>query len=183
MKGWLRRSLLWYRGPDTPSLKRIVFPHGYTSIPSWSWMAYTGGKDAKGKDSVGGINYFKAQFDGFEWEELELPWTHEGGSDHPNIRKAKARSFKWKRGEGRIIFDAPAGEVEYEGICVVLGVQRGEIADDEKVHYVLVVVPANKVNIDENGDGYENKKRFKRVGAGYLFGKCMTGGYIDVEIE
>ena len=178
-KGWLPRSLLWRRGPDTHSLKRINFPPGYISVPSWSWMAYTG-EDAKGQDSVGGINYFKPTFDGFDWEELKSPWSGKG-VDHPNVLKAKARQFEWKRGEGAVIFDASTESDRYKGVCVVIGVQRGAVVSSEKVHYVIVVVPIGESNDTSGASGGVGKK-FKRVGAAYLYGKCIMGDAEDAEI-
>lgn len=45
--GLLQRSLLWRRGHDMDSLEPIDFPadKGYESVPSWSWMVYSGGID------------------------------------------------------------------------------------------------------------------------------------------
>ena len=60
MRGLLRRSLLWCRGPDslTPKLSRIKFSADSVPVPSWSWMAYTGGKDYPGA-----IDYLDLEFD------------------------------------------------------------------------------------------------------------------------
>lgn len=175
-KGLLRRSLLWKRGADTPSLTRIEFPDGYAAVSSWSWMAYAGGKDANGKDCAGGIDYFKPKFGEFEWEDLVSPWSRSERSEQNNALTAKARQYKRRKGEGQIIIDAPAGLDQYEGMCVVLGIQKGSVLMDEKIHYVLVVVPTNKP--DRNGS-----KVVERVGAGYLPGRCIIGDVVHVDIH
>lgn len=63
-RGLLRRSLLWCRGADTPVLHPIEFPakHDIAKVPSWLWMAYTGGINCSPK------------FGRVDWNALESPW-------------------------------------------------------------------------------------------------------------
>ena len=162
-KGLLCRSLLWHRGSDTPSLSRIP----RITVPSWSWMAYAGGKDATGKDYAGGINYFKLKFKGFDWEDFESPWSRSKKDEADYTLIAKVRGFTRspaRTGEDHLVFDTPAHKGRYNAKCVVLGIQRGTSSLNDKRHYVLVV--ADRFD-DKNGRVYE------RVGAGYLPGRCL----------
>jgi hypothetical protein len=69
-RGLLRRSLLWCRDPIIPKLLRIQFPTEREPMPSWSWMAYWGGRN-----SPGGIDYLELDFDTWSWEDLQSPWS------------------------------------------------------------------------------------------------------------
>ena len=169
IKGTLRRSLLWHRGDDTKSLKRIVFPKDRADVPSWSWMAYAGGKD-----NSGGIDYFKVDFDGFDWQAITSPWSRAGtgGEIHALIADSRAYTTLQGNSEGtfRIIFDAPQEEGKYATKCIVLGVEKGEMSLDGKLHYVLVIKPTSF------------KGRYERVGAGWMPGRCLGDEVEEVQV-
>jgi len=150
-KGMLRRSLLWIRGKDTECLKKIVFPRdrAISVVPSWSWMAYTGGIDyLSDPDEFGGI----------EWEVLQSPWWSapisgglSPGSPHghsnlglgvvqspgqlPRANSelqggnialvAKATQYDLSclspDEKGELIWDTPGQSEQPETLCVVLG--------------------------------------------------------------
>lgn len=173
-KGLLRRSLLWHRGSDTPSLTRIP----RITVPSWSWMAYAGGKDANGKEYAGGINYFKLKFNGVDWEDFESPWSRSENGEANNTLTAKVREFNRnaaRTGEDYLMFDTPADTDRYNAKCVVLGIQKGTMALNDKRHHVLVVVPT---------DRFDNDSRvYERVGAGYLPGRCFTSDAVLANIQ
>ncbi|KAF2234694.1 hypothetical protein EV356DRAFT_514837 [Viridothelium virens] len=174
-KGLLRRSLLWHRGSDTPSLTRI----SWITVPSWSWMAYAGGKDTNGKEFPGGINYFQLSFNGFDWEDIESPWSHPKNGESSDKLIAKVREFKQSAARTRedyLMFDTPADTNRKNAKCIILGIQKGPIASSEKRHYVLVVVPT--VRFDD-----KNTRIYERVGAGYLPGRCFTDGSVLASIQ
>lgn len=156
-KGLLRRSLLWHRGNDTLRLRRIKFPadRAISVVPSWSWMAYTGG-----------IDYFTLPFGGMDWEEMQSPWSSvdmppRGGgktgarrrgsnastcsSSNPgNIALvATARRFDAslaKAGEKLLRLDDPGEqnptdpEMEPGVLCVVVGRQQGGMETSHSAH-------------------------------------------------
>ncbi|KAL2128804.1 hypothetical protein VTI74DRAFT_8610 [Chaetomium olivicolor] len=161
-KGLLRRSLLWYRSPETPRLEGVVFPadRAIQVVPSWSWMAYTGG-----------IDYIGPEFNKVMWEEMQSHWS---GGDQPvrsevqggNIALvATAREydpFKAKQEDGMLIFDTPGLSSQPMTLCVVLGRQEGLM---QRNYLILVQETANR-------DRYGNKI-YERVGAGYLPSRCI----------
>ncbi|OBT63537.1 hypothetical protein VE03_07019 [Pseudogymnoascus sp. 23342-1-I1] len=169
-KGLLRRSLLWHRRPDTSRLSRIAFPADrvIATVPSWSWMAYTGG-----------IDYFEMAFGGVEWESLGSPWSRRttnvsragSGSAKSSIAlTAEARAYDPNaalEGEGELILDSPGGSEQRMTLCVVLGIQKGAVPVEEKLHYLLLVVATS--NHDSDGN-----ELYERVGAGYLPGRCIA---------
>ncbi|KAK4186814.1 hypothetical protein QBC35DRAFT_533079 [Podospora australis] len=191
-KGLLRRSLMWYRGAETPSLQRIVFPsdRAISVVPSWSWMAYTGG-----------IDYISPKFNGVEWEDLRSPWSgHEprskkgkgtGRADEGITRTrteilggniaiiAKAYEYDpWKagsQGEGMIMLDTPGMSEQPPAKAVVLGRQRG-MWETSRLCYLLLVQATCKR--DRFGE-----KIWERVGAGYLPARCILGKGEEVVIH
>jgi len=205
-KGMLRRSLLWIRGEETDSLKRIIFPKDRATsvVPSWSWMAYTGGIDyLSDPDEFGGI----------EWEAVQSPWwsapttaglspstpngyshgiTHGPGQFRRSNSEvqggnisliAKATQYdlsglgKEDLGEANLVWDMPGQSEQPETRCVVLGrVKNNQIPRDQQRHYLLLV----KATLTGYQRGY---KIFERVGAGYLPGKCIAQGGVMVSIH
>lgn len=177
-KGLLRRSLLWYRGNDTPSLNRIEFLDDQIAAPSWSWMAHMGGKDTNGTDYPGGIDYFKLEFDGFDWGDIESPWSKSENGE-TNTLIADAREYNRSVAsvdEISLVFDAPGTSERCNALCVVMGVQKGTMLQDDKRHYVVLVRPT----ADLNDDG---SVLCDRIGAGFLPGKCITGDAVSVNIH
>ncbi|CAO2649036.1 Nn.00g099850.m01.CDS01 [Neocucurbitaria sp. VM-36] len=177
-RGLLRRSLLWRRGIETPSLSRIHFPPEsvVAVVPSWSWMAYTGG-----------IDYLQPDFGSFEWEDLQSPWSTQAPNNVSNTDprtanitlNAKAREFDLGaavQGEGELIFDNPGGSSQPKTLCVVLGKAKGSPSLETQRHYVLVVVMTG--NRDRNGE-----RMYERVGTGYLPGKCISPSGFSVSIQ
>lgn len=167
-KGLLCRSLLWHRGSDTPGLIRITFPSDRTIVPSWSWMSYTGG-----------IDYLELDFGGYEWEDIQTPWSREEKREGDITLTAKARKYDRSAaapGEDDLIFDSPAEPDQVTTLCVVLGIQRGKIPLKDKRHYVLIVVPTQ----DLMSDG---ARLYERVGAGYLPGKCIAQDTVVTNIR
>jgi hypothetical protein len=181
--GLLRRSLLWYRSDKTPRLDRITFPpdRAISIVPSWSWMAYTGG-----------IDYISPTFGGTAWVALRSPWsTTFAGSLPAQVQGSKialvaeAREFssptaRERAGECLLQFDTPGqSEQQVATLCVVLGRQKslrgaqgmpamlGQANDkDHLVHYLLLVRPTSKAD-------HEGSTIYERVGAGYLPGRCI----------
>ncbi|KAI4650401.1 hypothetical protein J4E93_002757 [Alternaria ventricosa] len=177
-RGLLRRSLLWRRGVDTPSLTRIHFPSYsvVSNVPSWSWMAYTGG-----------IDYLQPEFNNFEWEDLQSPWSPKApdnvSSTDFNVANmalhATAREYDLGaavQGEGDLIFDTPNGSARPETVCVVLGKARGSLSTQTQRHYVLIIAAIGRRDRTV-------KKVYERVGTGYLPGKCISPSGFSVMVH
>ncbi|KAL1799029.1 hypothetical protein ACET3X_003066 [Alternaria dauci] len=175
-RGLLRRSLLWRRGIDTPSLSRIHFPPQsvVSAVPSWSWMAYTGG-----------IDYLQPDFGCYEWEDLQSPWspktpTNVSSTDYSmaNIAlEATAREYDLGaavQGEGELIFDTPNGSAKPDTVCVVLGKAKGSPSPELQRHYILIIAAQR---------GRAGSKIYERVGTGYLPGKCISPSGFKVKIH
>ncbi|CAN9210055.1 unnamed protein product [Alternaria alternata] len=175
-RGLLRRSLLWRRGIDTPSLSRIHFPPQsvVSAVPSWSWMAYTGG-----------IDYLQPDFGCYEWEDLQSPWspktpTNVSSTDYnlANIAlEAIAREYDLGaavQGEGELIFDTPNGSAKPDTLCVVLGKAKGSPSSETQRHYILMIAAQR---------GRAGSRVYERVGTGFLPGKCISPSGFKVKIQ
>ena len=102
--GLFHRSLLWQRGEDEPLLEPIDFSkRPQDSMPSWSWMAFTGG-----------IDYLDPPFNKVDWEEKEVesPWSRTNGGSEGTLSsrylKVTARPFNVARhrpGEVELVGD------------------------------------------------------------------------------
>lgn len=156
--GWLRRSLLWCRGILVPSLTRIVFAENYADfkVPSWSWMAYDGG-----------IDYLRPDFDSYDWEPLQSPWSREQEEGEEISLLAQAWDYdplSAGPGELDIIFDIeiPSVQRPVKPMCVVLGKAKGIWIQDTRRHWVLVIAPTGR------------EGTFERIGAGYIPGRCLS---------
>jgi len=175
--GHLRRSLLWHRGndvPHDPGLVPITFSDhsgSASAVPSWSWMAYSGG-----------IDYLKLEFNGVEWMELKSPWTRVSWGNSPSVMPGqpggvialggKARTFdvgKVDEGEICLIYDKTESLLAVE--CVVLGIKQEGLFPAARRNYVLLVAPTP-------ADG----KTWRRVGVGYLPGSCISETWSSVVI-
>jgi hypothetical protein len=172
--GLFHRSLLWQRGEDEPppGLEAIVFPPGSnTSVPSWSWMAYRGG-----------IDYLDPPFDKTDWEKNDIhpPWTRGNNSaraletahrDAGIELVAVARDFNVARsqiGEVKLVYDTESNKSDGSKVrCVIVARSKEGRTDSEKTHYVLIVVSMNQT-------GAGGDRIYKRVGAGYLPGRCIA---------
>ena len=167
-KGLLRRSLLWHRGPDTPILNRIDFSKVHTTVPSWSWMAYTGGIDYLNID--GGV---------LEWEDLESPWSQPRDGKEQNSLIAKARQFDRTDSKGSdtsLIADAGEGLEPVKGLCVVLGVRKGAMTLKSRLHFVLLIAPAKQL-------GGNGNQMFERIGAGHMLGRYIAEETVSVSVS
>jgi hypothetical protein len=176
-RGLLRRSLLRRRGNDTISLSRIHFPPEsmLSYVPSWSWMAYTGG-----------IDYLEPEFNSYECEDLVSPWSStkplhvNTDPQTSNVALvATAREYDLGvavPGEGELIFDTPGGSLHPMTLCVVLGKASGSPNSETQRHYILVVAATAKQ--DRGGN-----KLYDRVGAGYLPGKCISPSDCSITIH
>jgi hypothetical protein len=175
--GLFRRSLLWHRGKDTPRLNRIKFPSQQVQVPSWSWMAWEGGKQDDKIEYPGGINYYRLSFNDFEWQELQPPWKR-SCNDRENLLAGKARTYKREPAQNqdaRFIYDCPGSSKHEHFRCVVLGVQIGEPELKQRRHYVLLIAKTEKK--DSAGNDL-----WERVGAGYLLGRDIEDDTIKVHI-
>jgi hypothetical protein len=164
---------------ETKGLSRIKFPTDrvISAVPSWPWMAYTGG-----------IDYLKLDFGGFEWEHIRSPWSR--SSDNVSRREdhgpsmaliAEARGYEYDpkaalQHKGLLFFDNPGGSEQPQTMCVVLGIEKGIKLLRDKMHYLIIVKPTKALDRD-------GKKIYERVGAGYLPGKCIAPSVFKVAIH
>jgi hypothetical protein len=171
----LRRSLLWSRGEGVNTMARIAFPADRSmAVPSWSWMAYTGG-----------IDYLHLEFNEVVWMDLKSPWAGDARvpgsrpmSNEPTgiaVLGAMAQVFDLSKagaGEDRLIYDRPEA-AEAAGLkCVVLGVKIERKAHDARRSFVLIVAPTR-----------DKDEVYTRVGVGYLPGKCIAPAGVPIGIE
>lgn len=169
--GLFHRSLLWQRGDDQPSpgLSTIAFPpESHHAVPTWSWMAYSGG-----------IDYLDPLFGETEWEKTDVhpPWTRKHQvsafaetSRHDAVTElvVTVRDYDTTKAlvhEMKLVYDSD--EVRSDGArpqCVVIARTRPRGSIQDARHYVLIVVSANMRSSDSH-------KIYKRIGAGYMLGK------------
>ncbi|KAF2823605.1 HET-domain-containing protein [Ophiobolus disseminans] len=157
----LARSLLWHRGLDTPRLNRIDFSNRNINIPSWSWMAYTGG-----------INYLGVNSEDVDWKDVQSPWSRTGAETAAISLRAKACQYDLSaspESKNTLIFDDSGESLPMRKLCVVIGVERGDGSLQSGRHYVLLIVP--------DGDAV-----YQRVGVGYMDGKCLAEESVEVTI-
>ncbi|OIW24578.1 HET-domain-containing protein, partial [Coniochaeta ligniaria NRRL 30616] len=166
-RGLLRRSLLWQRAEHEP-LARITFPSNWaiSTVPSWSWMAYTGA-----------IKYVSPHppFGRVRWEALRSPWSGGTGGVKTETRAGdvalvgEGREYDPLRGydgdqedvDRELVFDVPGQSEQLKALCVVLGIQTGVPRNDGRCYVLLVKAAAESK--DRKGE-----KIYERVGAGYL---------------
>lgn len=115
LKKFLGQSLLWRRDQED-TLERIQFPDHQSPVPSWSWMAYTGG-----------INYF--DLDIVDWHPIELFF------DHPRLI-AQAQEFDVKK-ITNIFYDVIRNADREDQECVVVGTSKWA----RPAYYLLIVAP------------------------------------------
>jgi hypothetical protein len=159
----LRRSLLWQRGHDEPTLRKIAFPpERNMTVPTWSWMAYEGG-----------IDFLNLPLGGVDWQEDEIysPWIPGASEGYHTIGRtgsielnAIARRFSIQGArahEFTIVYDIPKTESP-QLKCVVMGRRREEGKPEDARHYVLFITPKGGA-----------AKVYERVGTGFMPGKFI----------
>jgi hypothetical protein len=156
-KGLLRRSLLWRRGEDTTRLKPIKFPVDREHVPSWSWMAFSGG-----------IDYFPLTWNGYDWQDIKSPWPCPTSASPSNTFTGKVREFDCSVVKDSIVFDDATMAPPYEAMAFVLGIEKEPKAIADKKHYILVVRPRTT-------PGPDGDISYERIGAGYVLGSCLKG--------
>ncbi|KAJ4290397.1 hypothetical protein N0V90_010613 [Kalmusia sp. IMI 367209] len=185
--GLFHRSLLWKRGEKAKDadndatekktdnkvvMQLIDFPaERNIRVPSWSWMAYTGG-----------IDYTDPPFQTAEWvkDEISPPWTR--GEDwawstesapqtHDIALSVLVRNFSVARkskDEVELTYDIERTASDGQRTqCVIVARSRVEKLAADKTHYVLLVAPEK--TLTKRGD-----KVYRRVGAGFMPGKYIA---------
>jgi hypothetical protein len=160
---FLHRSLLWQRSGEQ-KMDRIVYET--QSVPSWSWMAYSGS-----------IKFMHVRFGTVEWVRSlrfnNKPDEHSGfDTEWKSALVTEIGSFRdciFKRSEtGCVVLDsdgAERGEIQYddeiherldaEG-CVVVGRDYRKSDAGKRKYYILVVRPTGMDNV------------YTRAGAGWI---------------
>ncbi|KAI1812281.1 hypothetical protein GGS20DRAFT_558593 [Poronia punctata] len=175
--GFFHRSLLWRRGKDQPwppGLMRITFPpERRQTVPTWSWMGYSGG-----------IDYLDVPFNEVIWEKQDispimLP-EHLDESSPSSVRaqgmgselRVTVRRFYTSRLEKReLVYDAAGshckdGEEYAKGECVVVAKTKDGVVDQQKRYYVLLVQATDLGPV-------KGESIFERVGVGYMPGTSI----------
>ncbi|KAI0142501.1 HET-domain-containing protein [Hypoxylon sp. NC0597] len=169
------RSLIWKRKcPD--KLERIEYGDDCT-VPSWSWMAYSGE-----------ISYVSAPFGGVSWnkDQIHIPFGEDGrlrnstqtlaGKPEPMITAPVTNVNMDAYGDEilqLLIFDEVAVDDPNTIRCVVLGNDK-EGDQDTRRYYVIA--------IQHCYEAYP-KHVYKRVGAGSLLERhisTVSGEYISI---
>jgi hypothetical protein len=149
---YLHRCLLWQNAGDP--LKRIESFHD-EKIPSWSWMAYTGG-----------IEYMNVPFGEVLWtEDIQSPFRvrEEAKVMDDEIRRKPAEivARAWRlvdcTAEG-LVLDDTSRDFEGSMRCVVLGTEKEAVTNRPMKHYVLIVSAVSNEEVD----------LYERVGVGVL---------------
>lgn len=167
--GLFHRSLLWRRDQDS-YLTPIVFPlERRVKVPTWSWMAYKGG-----------IDYLDPVFRTTDWEKNEIrpPWTRgNSGSgettphDTGTALSATVRNFfvaRRKADDVELVYDTERTASDGQRAqCVIVARSKEEGEDQDKKHYVLLVVPTG-------GTTARGQATYKRVGAGFMLGRYIV---------
>lgn len=152
---YLHRCLLWRRSGDT--LKRIESFRGET-VPSWSWMAYTGG-----------ICYMNVPFGEVSWnKEITSPFSDNTSQGNKSgVPVINAQAWDLVDPEEHILFlDEPNRTYESSFKCVIVGTSKGltsdqdlqSASDQEHTYYVLII------SLFEDGQ----PSLYKRVGVAEL---------------
>ncbi|KAF1924940.1 uncharacterized protein M421DRAFT_103483 [Didymella exigua CBS 183.55] len=168
------RSVLWYRGAEEEfrdGLKTIDFPADrHIRVPSWSWMAYSGG-----------VDYVDVPGDTVDWEfdNIAGPWTRDSiTTSNPALQNsamaipAIVRDFnvgKQLRGEVDLRYDM-ARTAEADGHrpqCVIVAKDKRERSEMKKRYYMLLVVPKRSM-------AGRDRNFYGRIGAGYMMGKYIN---------
>jgi hypothetical protein len=178
----LPRSLLWQRGENISSLRRIEFPSSRPMVvPSWSWMAYEGGIDFVPMP-LGGVIWLEGE-DAVQgpWATSKKTWHTDDGEKEVEITST-ARKFTMGIEDDRefeLVYDiqSPSAADLKNILCVVVGrhnVRTRPIED--MVHYVLLIAPKLKATT-------ENDNIYERIGVGQMPGKYINPAKVSVKVQ
>ncbi|KAH8696768.1 heterokaryon incompatibility protein-domain-containing protein [Phaeosphaeriaceae sp. PMI808] len=159
----LERNLLWQASND--KMKEIAYDH---HVPSWSWMAYSGGIQFM-DIPLGEVDWI----DHLRFDECECDyaissnlWTFQNCTMGPyEAQYAVLDSDGAKR--GWIQYDVEGSKDLRKEQCVVVG---RKINSGIQEYYVLVVRPTSV-------DG-----EYRRVGVGLIRSDCVVGQRINVRV-
>ncbi|KAH8723294.1 heterokaryon incompatibility protein-domain-containing protein [Phaeosphaeriaceae sp. PMI808] len=160
---YLHRNLLWQASND--KMKEIAYDH---HVPSWSWMAYSGGIQFM-DIPLGEVDWI----DHLRFDECECDyaissnlWTFQNCTMGPyEAQYAVLDSDGAKR--GWIQYDVEGSKDLRKEQCVVVG---RKINSGIQEYYVLVVRPTSV-------DG-----EYRRVGVGLIRSDCVVGQRINVRV-
>jgi hypothetical protein len=160
----LHRNLLWQASDN--KMERIAY-NSNRQVPSWSWMAYSGGIRFMAI-SIGKVSWIdNLRFD----KERESALITDVGKFRNCTLKPDGDHYAvlnfFRRKRGWIRYDVEDGEKRGEEKCVVVG--RTEKSDAEE-YYILVVMPTRV-------DG-----EFRRVGIGMIHSSYVVRRRINVRV-
>ena len=152
----LHRNLLWQA--SNGDMERIAYDNNQY-VPSWSWMAYSGG-----------IRFIEIKFSKVSWvDELAFENERDSAALIADVGKFWKCTLKPENGRytisdlsgkkrGWVQYDVVSGRKGHKEQCVVVG--RTENANED-YYYILIVVPTG-----EDGE-------YKRVGVGMVRTGCV----------
>lgn len=164
---YLHRNLLWYLAPPDSAETRSA-PLG-RDIPSWSWMAYSGGikfveVPFKGVGWIKGFLGFKQERNGAITASLgEIVGCSARRCNNCTARLCEARHELVEAGKetGWVRYDFEGNEEPNTIQCVVIG-RKTATDNDPAQDYVLLVRPTGA------------DREYKRVGVGQVQSSCVA---------
>jgi hypothetical protein len=164
---YLHRTLLWHAPND--KLEKITYPND-SYVPSWSWMAYSGG-----------IELLDVPLEKVDWVDHLM---FDEGCDHALITNVLSFKNLATKADGKqyavldsnrvergwIQYDVGDSEELVDEKCVVVGTTNGRLRMGRKRYYLLVVRPT----------GVDND--YRRVGIGRIQSNCVVGPEISVRV-
>ncbi|KAH9878123.1 hypothetical protein J1614_003340 [Plenodomus biglobosus] len=135
-------------------------------VPTWSWMAVTGG-----------IDYFRPPFNGCSWADVRSQSRDSKRSLDHDVIAAVAHEYRIelaRNGEDHIRFDDPLHPERERAKVVVLGIRNEPGKLEDRVHYVLVVALESEVTL--------SVPLYRRIGAGHLPKKYLGNTIGNIHI-
>jgi len=169
---YLHRNLLWQRSDLQSMMERIESKS--RDVPSWSWMAYTGGIEFMNVD-FGELDLFKNLgfdkkdnqaliTDVWEFQDCHLKETEKAESEV--ARREILDSYKTKR--GWLMYNVKGKE----DFLSERGVVVGRTGSEDQSEYLMLIVK-------QRG---ENKSEYKRVGIGMVQKGYISRQKADVRV-
>jgi hypothetical protein len=165
----LHRNLLWQMLDR--KTKRIAYDNN-EEVPSWSWMAYSGGVRFM-NIVIGSVSWVNAL--AFDAERDSAALIADVGEFRHVIRKPDANRYTlfdfFGREKGWVRYDIEGGKSGHSNRCVVIGrTEENEENIGKKYYYILVVLPTR-----EDGE-------FTRIGVGMVRTGCVKRLRANVRI-
>ncbi|KAF2009060.1 hypothetical protein BU24DRAFT_497614 [Aaosphaeria arxii CBS 175.79] len=162
------RSILWQRGEGDQDSLFMSAIDTRTPVPSWSWMAYTGG-----------IDYLDPPFGTAKWldDQLQPRTFNDGDHSSPSLSfRAKVRGFSvMGREEGvKIVYDTRrrrGSDGDRLQQCVAVAMEATQRDKWQRMFWVLVVAADSSYKVPHSEEFRD--RAYRRVGVGTMPGKFI----------